>query len=282
MQEDAIAIEKSRPGEGIWAEKPDYRNTAKHKYTSDNVSYKLNDVFIYDYYYIDKAGIKKKFLVNDRNDSINNPLNTGSYDKPAYNTIDKIMLVVTDVRENYPQCDSTCTQTTIAYYYLTKNALQHKNCGKLIIKEKDQPYFYCEAVSTGVVDNRKNIWIHPPRQHTFKILQLNPFPFYYLDESIDKWAYSVEVGGKYLDPRWISAKENIVLRLNYIRMKDEELSTSFGKLHCKVVNGTGTSVFDNQIFKTRLKSYYHPAYGFVKLEYVNIDRPKMVIQLIKG
>ena len=30
---------------------------------------------------------------------------------------------------------------------------------------------------SGVVENEKNVWIHPPRDEYFKILEINPFPF---------------------------------------------------------------------------------------------------------
>lgn len=31
--------------------------------------------------------------------------------------------------------------------------------------------------TSGVIENEANIWIHPPRDGLFKILELNPFPF---------------------------------------------------------------------------------------------------------
>jgi hypothetical protein len=64
-------------------------------------------------------------------------------------------------------------------------------------------------------------------------------------------------------------------------MKDEELYTPFGKIPCKVTKGSGTSESGNILMKTYLKSYYNPKYGFVRLEYININGTQIIIQLIE-
>jgi hypothetical protein len=179
--------------------------------------------------------------------------------------------------ETFPNYDSTYTQTVMSYAYIIKNdslceCFQRGETNRLLL---------CSGVSTGVIDNAKNLWMHPPRQFTFKILQLNPFPFYYLDESVNHWSWDLETGNPYLDPRWINYKGNIKIHFDYTRQKDEVINSPSGKIKCKVTNGTGTSEFDNTTMKTYLKSYYHPTYGFVRLEYTNIDGTRIVIQLVE-
>jgi len=72
-----------------------------------------------------------------------------------------------------------------------------------------------------------------------------------------------------------------VINCEYIRGKDETLNTLLGKIDCKVINGVATSEFNNKLMKTSLKSYYNSKYGFVKLEYNNINGTKLVIELIE-
>lgn len=277
--DDGIYFEKPVTGDGIWTEKANYADTSMHKYTRDNLSYKLGNVFIYDYYYLDASGKKKKFLLTKNESSTANPLNLVDYDQLTDSTIERIMLRVTDKREDFKACDSSCTQTTICYSYLIKNKkAKSKTDSK---NSTGNRYISCEAVSTGVIDNKKNIWMHPPRQFTFRILQLSPFPFYQQQEDVMHWAWNVTVNGVYLDARWIPSKEKITVRTDYERKKDEKLATVFGDLSCKVTTATAILRSANFETKTYLKSYYHQQYGFLKLEYTLVNGAKMIIDLIE-
>lgn len=265
--------------DGIYVEKPDYTNKEKHRYSRDNISYKLNRRFIFDYYYVDGAGVKKKFLLSNNEGSVGNPLNLASGLQPTDSTIDKIKLAITDSVETFPNYDSTYTQTVVSYSYIVKNSqASDTHCACYEKKKTPARSFLCSGVSTGTIDNYKNLWIHPPRQFTFRILQFNPFPFYYRDEAVKHWSWTVEVGGVYLDPRWVNTRENIKMTFDYVRQKDEIVHCPFGKIKCKVTQAVGTPS-NNAFPKTYLKSYYHPVYGFVRLEYTNINGSKMVIQL---
>lgn len=252
---------------GLYYEKPNYTDASLDKYSKDNISYKSNTVFIYDYYYIDNSGAKRKFIKADSYTE-DNPMNLTSYQNIPVNGIDKIKLVVNDKLANYFNPDSSYTQSIISYDYLD---------AKRMTEDDFIPY-----EMTGVIDNKKNLWIHPPRSYSFKILELNPFPFYYIDEKITRWTWKLDVGGAhYLDSRWIDAKEIMHINYEYIRAKDEILKTPFGEIICKVTNGTATSESNNKLMKTHLKSYYNPKYGFVKLEYDNINGTKLVINLVE-
>src|SRR5262245_18206935 len=77
--------------DGIYIEKPDYATREKHRYSRDNISYKLNKVFIFDHYYLDN-GVKKKFLLRNNDSNIANPLNLASGFQPSDSVIDKIKL----------------------------------------------------------------------------------------------------------------------------------------------------------------------------------------------
>ena len=257
--------------DGLYYEKPITYDTSQNRYSLDNISYKKNMVFTYDYYYLDKSGTKKKFLMKEdilKNDlNSENPMNLTDYENPSDSAIDKIKIIVTDWLNIYCAHDTNCTQTVFSYDYLYKNG-----------SPKD--YLSWFDGTSGVIDNRKNLWMHPPREYSFKILELNPFPFYYLDESVKRWTWTLDVGGFWLDPRWIDHKETITIKYEYIKSVDESLTTSFGNLMCKVTNATGKADLGNKLMETHLKSYYSPEFGFVRLEYTNIDKTKIIIQLI--
>jgi len=247
--------------DGVYSEVPDYNDSTLHKYTIDNISYVLNREFIYDYYYIDSVNRKFKFI-QDENYYLDNPLNLIHVDSLQGNYIDKIKIIVSDDSYIFSSFDSSYIQTVFTYNYLGNESSS-------------------KEIYTGVIDNRRNLWIHPPRHYTFLILQFCPFPFYYLDESINHWEWSLYTNGFYLDPRWIKSTEGITINFDYKRMPDEKMKTPFGILQCKVTYATGTLKNGNITSHTYLKSYYHPNYGFVKLEYDLINEDKIIINLIE-
>jgi len=268
--------------DGIYSEKRINSDSIKHKYTVDNVSYKLNRVFIFDYYYLDNTGKRKKFIATKDESLDDNPLNLADIKNLSEKIIDKLKIEVTDNISMFTQFDPDYTQTGISFYYLDqKGSSGDTMCDYFRKKHGNLNDTPCGDEITGVIDNKKNLWIHPPRSYTFKILELCPFPFQYLDESIKTWTWNLNVGGSYLDPRWINHSGSIEIKYQYTRSKDEVLQTAFGALPCKVTNSVASSEFGKSMMKTHLKSYYHPNYGFVKLEFNLINGAKLVMELIE-
>lgn len=266
--------------DGIYSEKVIKNDADKHRYTNDNISYKLDRTFIYDYYYEDRSGSKYKFIRTEYY-SEENPLHLIPANNINDSTIDKIRIEISDILEIYTRIDTTYTQTVFDYSYLDRKGNRKDTVCDYYKKKLKASGFNCMDEGTGLVDNKKNLWVHPPRQYTFKILELCPFPLQYLDESEKKWGWHLEVGGLYLDQRWIDQKEKINIKYEYLRAKDETINTPFGKINCKVTNSTAKSDLEKGMLRTYLKSYYHPNYGFVKLEYTTINGSKIVIDLIE-
>lgn len=265
--------------DGIYYEKPIFRDTTKHKYSLDNISYKLHSVFVYDYFYIDSKGNRSKFLLSKNESSSDNPLNLVAYNSKTGDFIDRIKIEVDDYQK-LVALDSTYTQTVYSYSYLKSDGKRSDTTCEAIHKKYSKIEMSCGDEWTGVVDNGKNLWMHPPRLYTFKILQLNPFPFYFRDETVKTWNWHLNTGGFYLDPRWIDQKEKITILFSYKRLPDETIETPMGKLRCKVTEGIGTSDLKVGIVKTKLISYYYPAYGFVRLNYTNVNGTELVMQLV--
>lgn len=267
--------------DGIYIEKPNVIDTNRHKYSLDNISYKLNKIFIYDYCYIDTNGVKYKFIRAKNSWTKENPLNLIKYSNADINTIDKIKITVSDYLKDFSLVDSTYSQTVFTYDYLNMLGQPADTTCKIIKKTNPKYERPCGDATTGVVDNFKNLWMHPPRDYTFKILQLSPYPFYCLTDSINKWSWNFETGGFYLDSRWINYKELMQISYNYTRQTDEILETPLGKINCKVTMGFSKATYGVTKLQTSLKSYYNSKYGFVKLEYLNVNKSKLVIDLIE-
>jgi len=271
--------QKLKLEDGVYIEVQNPNDSTLHKYTNDNISYKLNKTFIFNYYYIDSLNRKFKFIEN-LSFKFNNPLNLIHTDSLKGNYIEKLKLTVSDP-DLFSSFDSSYTETVFSYNYLNNKPLSKDSICSLFKRNNrfyNQP---CGDEYTGVIDNRINLWIHPPRIYTFRILQLCPYPFYYLDNTVNEWEWNLTTNGVYLDSRWITFSERITINYNYKRMPDEYLKTPFGILQCKVTYATGILKKENAPFFTSLKSYYHPKYGFVKLEYQLVNKAKMVINLIE-
>lgn len=60
-------------------------------------------------------------------------------------------------------------------------------------------------------------------------------------------------------------------------MEKVKITTKLGKLKCFVIESEASS----ELGTTRLVAYFHPKYGFVKLDYTNIDGSKTILTLVE-
>ncbi len=263
--------------DGIYVTKPIPKDTTKHKYSKDNISYKLNMTFVYDYYYMDNAGKKYKFLLKE-DPTVGNPLNLVSFESKSSDIINRFKFEINDDENMFGDMPDY-TQTVFGISYLTPTG---KGKDTLCEEAKKKfPKLTCYEEGTGIIDNKMNLWMHPPRSYTFRILQLCPYPFQYLNEAVKTWGWTLETGGdRYLEKRWIDTRGQSPIKIKYehTRGKDEIIETPLGKINCKVASAIGTCE-TLPWFKTGLKSYYNPNFGFVRLEYNLVNGDKMVILL---
>ena len=73
---------------------------------------------------------------------------------------------------------------------------------------------------------------------------------------------------------WKGGIEN---NYEYEIVDKKNISTKLGNLECYIVNAKAKS----RIGETELISYFNFKYGFVKLEYKNIDGTKTILELEK-
>ena len=129
----------------------------------------------------------------------------------------------------------------------------------------------------GLVENPKNIWMHPPRAMLFRILELNPFPYVkYPIKKGSKWGWKLTIGNQWGDSRWVEWDKAIVNRYKYCIVEtNHSLLTPMGQLDCAVIKATA----NNRVGKTSALFYFNKKYGFLRLDYLNIDGSTISIEL---
>ena len=129
-------------------------------------------------------------------------------------------------------------------------------------------YMYTPDLSfmsgTGVVENKNNVWIHPPRSGIFMSLETCPFPYIQLPIEIGKeWKDKMKIGDQWSNKLWGVWRKKLLLSYDYKISKKTKVKTGIGELECFVVESTAKS----EIGVSKLKSYFSEEYGFVRLEY---------------
>lgn len=230
-------------------------------YTIDNKVYTLNKTFFFDYFIVkedDTLKSKNLFEKLDRNtESLEQPIDQKKiwelvpYKLDEEDVIETISIQVLNGFND--------TQTIIEYKYYNKNNTE-----------------FDYSSSSGLVENVINTWLHPFRDGCFFILQFNPFPFIQQPFEIgNKWTWKLLYGGNGGNNRWITWTGSVENNYTYEIIAKEKLQTKLGELNCWVIN----SFCKSKLGQTELLAYYNETYGFVKLEYTNIDKSRLIIKI---
>jgi hypothetical protein len=268
--------------QGIWIEKLDSLKSKNDvlSYTYDNQIYKAGTSFTYSLKIEDSL----------QNQYVCNFYHLDNFPAPDWELVPERAADSTSVRYltmevprtavfEHPAFLGTYTQTQIRFDY--KNT--HKaTFGRYYPADHWNPdyqgKFRSDGEGTGVIENKKNIWIHPPRTRYFGIHQLTPYPFIPFPIVVgSKWSWELLVGGHWGNKRWAEWKENVLVTSAYEVQEKIILNTAFGKLECYRVACEGKSPFG----KTYLTYYFNPDYGFVLMEFTSIDGKKTILELIE-
>lgn len=256
---DYVLIEDS----GIYAEQFDSTNISENRYTDNNITYVEGNTWTFDYYYEDREGKHFKFEEWEGASALDwqERSNAWSFipiDKTTERTIDVVKLIVKPGLQPMIKNIPDYNQTIIAYDYPQVNGNKNFNS------------------YTGVIENEKNVWMHPPRDRLFRILELNPFPFIMAPYEVGtKWDWSLKIGSFWGDKRWKLWDEQIENIYQYEIVDKREIESAVGKLECYVIQSTAKS----EIGQTHLTAYFNIDKGFVKLDYTNIDSTKTYLNI---
>lgn len=236
-------------GSSILVEKFDSLITDDNKFNWNNEIFKVGSKFTYAFKYSSANGEMKYFKPSE--DETWEFVNVTSADEST------VKNVIIETLDGNPmgQWVPGYNQTSIAYRY-----------------KENTPYSM-----SGVIDNEANVWMHPPRDDLFKILELNPFPYIKAPYKVGtEWNWELLIGGQWGDERWKTWEGNIRNEMNYKITDIKTLDTKLGKLKCFVVESKAKS----DLGETYLKAFFNPNYGFVKMDYTNIDGSKLLLELV--
>jgi hypothetical protein len=129
---------------------------------------------------------------------------------------------------------------------------------------------------TGLVEVCSDILMNPPKENHFLINELNPFPEIreplIKDNTWQSTTTTSDVGGS---EKWKTWQGNIEVNSTY-RIRDiQTIKTNIGFLKCFIIDATAQS----SVGETRLVAYFNEEYGFVKLNYTNIDGSYLVMDI---
>ena len=235
--------------DGIIVEKFESTIIDENRFNNNNKVFKVGTAFKYDFKHLTKTGEAKYFKIHE---------DLKSWEFVDTKSMDSLIVksVIIEVMNENPMAKfiPDYNQTPIAF--------------KLI---EGIPFSM-----SGAIENEANIWIHPPRDHYFKILELNPFPYIKAPYKIGtKWTWRLMIGNQWADDRWKTWEGNIDNKYEYEITDKVTLETNLCSLECFVIESKAVS----RIGTTALKAYYHPKFGFVKLNYTNIDQSKTILTL---
>ncbi len=234
-------------------------NTHDNRFTEDNVTYPAGVSFTYDYAFIDRHG--NEFLHRDLEASTLNTDQAWELAPASQFNGSEVLSVQMTVLYGLQGLDLMkpgYNRTVVQYDYLTA-------AGKTNYSEV-----------TGLVENAKNIWVNPPRAKQFRILELNPVPFIQAPYAVgNKWNWSKRIGGFWGDARWAEWDGAIDNHYQYEITDMKTVETPFGALDCYEISAKA----DNTLGSTSLVAMFSPEYGFVQMNYTNIDGSKIVMSM---
>ncbi len=235
--------------DGIVAEVFDSAVTDKNKYNDNNIIYKVGKTFHYNFKHITPEGKTQYFHEAGIEDQWKF-VDAAAADSATITSVKIEVLNGNPMADHLPDYN----QTVLAYQMKNKK----------------------RRSMSGVIENEANVWMHPPRDLYFEILELNPFPYIKAPYQIGtSWTWNLAIGDGWSDKRWKLWTGQIENKYRYQITGKQSLKTNMGKIRCFVVESTAVSRIGN----TKLIAYFNPQYGFVKLDYTNIDNSKTILEL---
>lgn len=219
---------------------------------SNNQIYKVNTCLKFNYYFI-KNNDTLLCLIEEGKPKVNSDFKLVSYNSSNDN-------LITSLSGEVQEQQIIKGQTALRIEYLNTNQ------EKLFI------------IFPGIVENEHNHWWHPPRSFYFYVTEFSPFPYikYPFKKGLS-WTSKIFLYPIEDNDRWIPKFEGtLTIESTYKITGKTKLQTKLGNLTCYVTEAEAINPYG----KGYLTSYFNEKYGFVKLDYTNIDGSRLVIEMI--
>lgn len=250
---------------GLLVEKVEQVLLGDDPYIVNNKIYNAGKTFVFTYYYLNPKGdtMLYRSVKPEREDfaSIYKAWELVPRDSADAQTATQVSYRIIKGLAPFIDFDRDFNKTVVE--------IQNLNAESKEVDQKDV---------NSLVENPANVWLPQPRTKLFRILELNPFPLIQMPLKKGKtWQWSHDVDEWWNDPRWGTWGGKVHNVCDYMITSKETLSTPFGALECWVVTGNTAS----NLGKSAIKTYFHEQYGFVKMEYANVNKSKLVQTLEK-
>ena len=255
----SVCGQKFEQQDGLWYEVPDSANLKnKDFFNLDNNIYIPGREFFFTYQLI-KNGDTLRVRVNHRNDT---KTQNWSFFKNNEEDSLTISYLSFKVKNGYGGLDALFpeySQTIIQQNYYS---------------------FYREILfdgSTGIIENEKNIWMHTFRGKYFSVLEFSPFPFFALPARAGKeWTWKLnDISERWSDPRIIEYQGKQSAAYHYKIVGKKKVTSPLGTKECYVTEATAIT----SLGSTKLISYFNSEYGFMQLDYTNVDGSTIELKL---
>ena len=133
--------------------------------------------------------------------------------------------------------------------------------------------------TTTVVERPGDIFLHQPRSYGFVLTEFNPFPQLLFPLDVGKtWSRILTAPYTFFEKAKIktdSVSEFFNVNCEYKVTGEADISTAIGIVRCKKIEAIGEMIAGS----TFATFYFNEQWGFLKLEYRNIDGSQLALQL---
>ncbi len=131
--------------------------------------------------------------------------------------------------------------------------------------------FWNSQTGEGVIENIEQVWMHPIRINQYKFTEIAPFPEVQLPlKKGKKWGNPTMI-----DEGW-GEWNGLNIESTYKTAGQTTFKLNDLKIDCWIIK----SVAKCQLGESKLTTYFNEEYGFVKMEYQNYEKEKLVFELI--
>lgn len=129
--------------------------------------------------------------------------------------------------------------------------------------------------TTGMYEEKDLIWIHPPREEEFSLLEYTPWPRIYFPVSNHlSWKTELPLG-KYWVNEEFGIEEDDILKFNFVNAGPASYSYKGQKLECWKIEAESTNLKP----QTKSLSLFNKEYGFVRMVFQNLDNSIITLEL---
>ncbi|MCB0428518.1 MAG: hypothetical protein H6585_14755 [Flavobacteriales bacterium] len=160
---------------------------------------------------------------------------------------------------------STMAHNPIAQSQTVLKIDYYNRLGRILVGEQN-----------GVQELPNQVMLYMPRLFGFALNECNPFPMIRMGDEF--WSSEMDIPPVLLAGAKIYVPDQVAFNIMYqnIGVQELDLGGSIGKVRCAVTQSDANS----PIGATSLRSYFNDKYGFVRLEFNNINHTRLVMELM--